>query len=188
MHILIIAALSVVALATPVHAQIHVDIGFHFPGPPPLVVVPETPRVQYVPPVAAAPADAADLFFYNGQYWAFANGGWFVGPGYNGPWIVVAPSSCLALSCSYQRGITMPPLDTGAGGKPANLRAGMRSMGVSGRTSASGEAASGRTNKARIEGTDAGETDSVSTNRQRCRAARCSAAWVHPTRRQHLME
>ena len=91
MHILISAALSVVALATPVHAQIHVDIGFHFPGPPPLVVVPETPRVQYVPPVAAAPADAADLFFYNGQYWAFANGGWFVGPGYNGPWIVVAP-------------------------------------------------------------------------------------------------
>jgi hypothetical protein len=91
MRIVIIAALSVVALATPVHAQIHVDIGFHFPVPPPLVVVPETPRVQYVPPVAAAPADAADLFFYNGQYWAFANGGWFVGPGYNGPWIVVAP-------------------------------------------------------------------------------------------------
>ena len=91
MRIVIIAALSAVALATPVHAQIHVDIGFQFPAPPPLVVVPETPRVQYVPPVAAAPAEAADLFFYNGQYWAFANGGWYVGPGYNGPWIVVAP-------------------------------------------------------------------------------------------------
>src|SRR6267142_1028696 len=55
---------------------------------PPLAVVPETPWVQYVPPV---PAEPANLFFYNGQYWAFANGGWYLGPGFNGPWIVVAP-------------------------------------------------------------------------------------------------
>src|SRR5262252_8315785 len=88
MHIVIIAALVAVALATPVHAQVHVDIGIHFPAPPPLVVVPETPRVQYVPP---APADPANLFFYNNQYWAFANGGWYVSAGYIGSRIVAAP-------------------------------------------------------------------------------------------------
>ena|SRR5215831_10422224 len=92
MHRVIIAALLAVAFwATPVHAQVHVDIGIHFLAPPPLVVVPETPRVQYVPPAPTVSADPANLFFYNGQYWAFVNGGWYVGPGYNGPWIVVAP-------------------------------------------------------------------------------------------------
>jgi hypothetical protein len=88
MHIVIIATLLAVALATPVHAQVHVDIGIHFPGPPLLVVVPETPRVQYVPP---APAESANLFFYNDQYWAYTDGGWYLGRGYNGPWIAVEP-------------------------------------------------------------------------------------------------
>ena len=84
----LLGALLVIAAAVPVHAQVHVDIGIHFPAPPPLVVVPEMPRVQYVPP---PPAEAANLFFYDGQYWAFANGGWYVSSAYNGPWIVVAP-------------------------------------------------------------------------------------------------
>jgi hypothetical protein len=41
--------------------------------------------------VQYAPAAPANIFFYSGQYWAFANGGWHVNPGYNGPWIAVAP-------------------------------------------------------------------------------------------------
>jgi len=81
MYILIVGALLAVVLSTPVHAQVHVDIGIHFPAPPPLVVVPGVPRVQYVPNV---PAEPANLFLYNGQYWAFANDNWYVGPGYNG--------------------------------------------------------------------------------------------------------
>jgi len=85
MYAVIIGALLAIVLVTPVHAQVHVDIGIHLPAPPPLIVVPEMPRVQYVP------AEPANLFFYNGQYWAFMNGGWYMGPGYNGPWIVVAP-------------------------------------------------------------------------------------------------
>jgi len=88
MYTAMVVALLAVVLVTPVHAQVHVDIGIHFPAPPPLVVVPETPRVQYVPPV---PAEPANLFFYNGQYWAFADGGWYVSSAYDGPWIVVAP-------------------------------------------------------------------------------------------------
>src|SRR6516162_11154468 len=75
MYTAMVVALLAVVLVTPVHAQVHVDIGIHFPAPPPLVVVPEMPRVQYVPP---PPAEAANLFFYNGQYWAFVNGGWYV--------------------------------------------------------------------------------------------------------------
>lgn len=72
-------------LAIPAHAQVHVDIGIHLPAPPRLVLVPEVRTVRYVP---AAPGN---LFFYNGQYWAFANGGWYVSTGYNGPWLIVAP-------------------------------------------------------------------------------------------------
>ena len=63
MYTAIVVALLAVVMVTPVHAQVHVDIGIHFPAPPPLVVVPETPWVQYVPPV---PAEPANLFFYNG--------------------------------------------------------------------------------------------------------------------------
>ena len=165
MRIVIIAVLLAVALATPVHAQVHVDIGIHFPAPPPLVVVPETPQVQYVPPAPAMPADPANVFFYNGQYWAFVNGGWYVGPDTTARGSSLLPSSSLARSCSCQRGTTMPRLVTGASGKPANLHAGVRSMGVSGPTSASGEGTntSERTNKARIGGTATGETDRLTS-------------------------
>ena len=84
-----LGCVAVVCLTVaPAQAQVHVDIGIQFPAPPPLVVIPEAPQVQYVPP---APAVPANLFFYNGQYWVFANGGWYVSAGYNGPWIVVAP-------------------------------------------------------------------------------------------------
>jgi hypothetical protein len=81
----VILALLVVILVAPAHAQVQVDIGIHLPAPPQLVIVPEVRVVQYVP---SAPAN---LFFYSNQYWAFANGGWHVSAGYNGPWIVVAP-------------------------------------------------------------------------------------------------
>jgi hypothetical protein len=70
--------------AIPAQAQVHVDIGIDLPGPPQWAVIPGLP-VYY------APAAPANVFQYGGQYYAFANGGWFVGPGYNGPWIVVAP-------------------------------------------------------------------------------------------------
>lgn len=82
----IIGALVALTLATPVQAQVHIDIGIHLPAPPQLVVVPEVRAVQYVP---AAPAN---LFFYGSQYWAFVNGGWHVSRGYNGPWVLVAPT------------------------------------------------------------------------------------------------
>jgi hypothetical protein len=83
----LITVLVVAATVTQAQAQVHVDIGIHLPAPPRLIVVPQVPTVQYVP----APAAPSNLFFYNGQYWAFAGGGWYVSGGYNGPWVVVGP-------------------------------------------------------------------------------------------------
>src|SRR5258705_3066003 len=83
----LIVALFVFALVAPAHAQVHVDIGIHFPAPPQLVIVPQVPEVRSVP----APAAPVNLFLYGGQYWAFANGGWHVSRGHNGPWVVVGP-------------------------------------------------------------------------------------------------
>src|SRR5207244_740796 len=68
----------------PAHAQVNVNIGLQFPGPPTFRVVPGTP-VYY------APQAPANVFFYGQQYWAFANGGWYIGPTWNGPWAVVQP-------------------------------------------------------------------------------------------------
>ncbi len=78
-------AVFVLVFAGPANAQIHVDIGIHLPVPPPLVVVPTVATVQY------APSAPGNFFFYGGQYWVFANGGWHVSRGHDGPWILVAP-------------------------------------------------------------------------------------------------
>ena len=76
----------VTAMAVPVQAQVHVQIGFQLPGPPPFVVIPGMP-VYY------APQAPANVFFYAHQYWGFADGGWYVGPSWSGPWTVVPPMS-----------------------------------------------------------------------------------------------
>lgn len=83
----LIVALFAFAFVAPAHAQVHVDIGIHLPAPPKLVIVPQVPEVRYV----RAPAAPVNLFLYGGQYWAFANGGWHVSGGHNGPWVVVGP-------------------------------------------------------------------------------------------------
>jgi hypothetical protein len=82
----LIGTLVALLLAAPAAAQVQIDIGIHLPAPPPLVSVPEVRTVQYVP------AASVNLFFYGGQYWAFANGAWHVSRVYNGPWVVVAPT------------------------------------------------------------------------------------------------
>jgi hypothetical protein len=66
-------------------ASVSVNIGINLPAPPHLVVVPGTP-VMYAPTIQA------NYFFYGGRYYVFTNGLWYVGPRYNGPWVVVAPA------------------------------------------------------------------------------------------------
>ncbi len=84
MHAFIVMLLAVVLVA-PADAQVQIDIGIHLPAPPQLVVIPEVREVKYVPTVSA------NLFVYDGQYWAFVNGGWHVSARFNGPWIVISP-------------------------------------------------------------------------------------------------
>jgi hypothetical protein len=66
-------------------AQVHVNIGFSLPAPPPLVVVPGVPTVSY------APQAPGNVFFYSGQYWVFTPSGWHVSRRHDGPWVFVAP-------------------------------------------------------------------------------------------------
>jgi hypothetical protein len=82
---LLTAVLLVVLLVVPAPAQVRVDIGINLPAPPSLIVVPGTP-VYY------APRAPANVFLYGHQYYAFTNGGWYVGPNWNGPWVVVEPA------------------------------------------------------------------------------------------------
>jgi hypothetical protein len=78
-------ALLGLILAGPSDAQVHVDIGFSLPAPPPLVVVPGVPTVRY------APNAPGNVFFYGSQYWVFTPSGWHVSRRHDGPWVFVSP-------------------------------------------------------------------------------------------------
>lgn len=100
---LTLAVVMVVGLATVPGrgwAGVSVNIGINLPAPPVLVPVPDTP-------VTYAPSGPANYFFYGGQYYVFANGLWYAGPGYNGPWAAVAPGylppPILAVPVRYYR-------------------------------------------------------------------------------------
>ena len=98
--IVALAVLALIVSAGVVAAQVSVNVGINLPGPPSLVIIPQTP-------VAYAPAVPANLFFYGGQYYVFAKNGWYIGPTYNGPWGVVAPTHIpppiLAVPVRYYR-------------------------------------------------------------------------------------
>jgi len=81
---LVLAVLLVTAVAVPSHAQVNIQIGIQLPGPPLLAVIPGMS-------VYHAPRAPANIFFYANQYWVFVGGGWYVGPTWNGPWVIVAP-------------------------------------------------------------------------------------------------
>jgi len=95
-----LAVIALLASASGGQAQVGVNIGINLPGPPSLVIIPRTP-------VAYAPAAPANLFFYGGQYYAYANNGWYIAPTYQGPWAVVAPAHMpgpiLAVPVRYYR-------------------------------------------------------------------------------------
>jgi hypothetical protein len=81
---LVLAALAVAGVAVPAQGQVRIDIGITLPGPPALVAIPGLP-VYY------APRAPANVFLYGSQYWVFTSGGWYVGPTWNGPWVVAEP-------------------------------------------------------------------------------------------------
>lgn len=98
---LLLSALAVVPSRAP--ARVSVQLGINLPAPPQLVPVPDTP-VMYAPGVPA------NYFFYGGGYYVYAGGAWYLGRGYNGPWVVVAPAyvprPILAVPLGYYR---VPP-------------------------------------------------------------------------------
>jgi hypothetical protein len=95
-----LAALAVVSWLGVSPATAGLKIDFNLIAPPQLVVVPGTP-------VAYAPAVPANYFHYHGRYYLFADGGWFVAGGYNGPWLAIAPAyvpaALLTVPVNYYR-------------------------------------------------------------------------------------
>jgi hypothetical protein len=96
---------AVVGSTVVAQAQVSVDIGIHLGSPPPLVAVPETP-VMYAPSVNG------NFFFYDGGYYVFRRGAWFMAPRHDGPWAAVAPAyvprPLLAVPVRYYR---VPPAE-----------------------------------------------------------------------------
>jgi hypothetical protein len=80
----VMAVAALVGSASTGHAGASVDFGIHLGSPPQFMPVPETP-------VSYAPTVGANLFLYDGQFFAFRGGVWFAGPGYQGPWSEVRP-------------------------------------------------------------------------------------------------
>lgn len=68
----------------PAQAQVNVQIGVQIGSYPRLVRVPGYP-VYY------SPGAPANLFFYDGVYWLYADDGWYTSSWYNGPWYWVDP-------------------------------------------------------------------------------------------------
>lgn len=62
----------------------NVSIGFHLGYYPDLILVPGYP-VYYAPNLDA------NYFFYDGLYWIFIDGYWYVSSWYDGPWALVEP-------------------------------------------------------------------------------------------------
>jgi hypothetical protein len=87
-----VGALCCVFLS-PAPAQISIDVGVPSAGIgldiqqyPTLVPVPEYPAYY-------APGLDSNLFFYDGQYWVYAQDNWYTSSWYNGPWDFVPPEA-----------------------------------------------------------------------------------------------
>ena len=79
---LVIAGAALPAL--PAGAQVSVNINV---GPPPVIFA-SPPRVVVVPntPVSYVPATSYNVFVYEGRYYSFHDGAWFLATSHGGPW------------------------------------------------------------------------------------------------------
>lgn len=86
MRSLMVAMFVLLGSTMAARAEVHVgiSIGINVPVYPHLAVVPGYP-VYYDPDIDG------NYFFYDGQYWVYANDVWYASSWYNGPWIVVEP-------------------------------------------------------------------------------------------------
>lgn len=72
--------------------------------PPPVVVIPERPRLVFVPEfrIYVAPEVEYDLFYDGSVWFYFHEGVWYRGKDYNGPWVVVNKGLPPGLARSHQ--------------------------------------------------------------------------------------
>jgi len=72
--------------------QVNINVNI---GQPPPVIVQQRPTMVYLAEPAAYVAVGIpfDVFFVSGHYYYRHDRDWFWGPGYNGPWVVVASKS-----------------------------------------------------------------------------------------------
>jgi hypothetical protein len=82
-----------ILLAAPLAAAPQVNVQIGLPALEIGLQIPAYPRMTPVPgyPVYYAPEVNANLFFYDGLYWALVGDTWYESPWYNGPWTVVSP-------------------------------------------------------------------------------------------------
>jgi hypothetical protein len=102
----VMAAATLFAL--PAEAQVSVNVNV---GPPP-VIFSAPPRVVVVPktPVYYAPDTSYNVFVYEGRYYSFHNGAWFLATSHGGPWAFVpvehVPRPVVAVPARYYK---IPP-------------------------------------------------------------------------------
>ena len=104
------ALLLATAAMSPLAADAQVSVNVNV-GPPP-VIFPAPPRVVVVPqtPVYYAPDTTYNVFFYNGRYYSYHEGAWFLAASHGGPWAFVpvahVPPPILAVPVRYYK---VPP-------------------------------------------------------------------------------
>jgi len=80
------------------------------PPPPPAVVIQVPPQLVVIPgsAVSYAPSLRVDLFVYQGNYYYFHNGAWFIAKKHGGPWVYVAspPPAIVQIPVAYYK---VPP-------------------------------------------------------------------------------
>jgi hypothetical protein len=91
--------------------DVKINIGLGTSSLPPVVVT-APPQLVAVPGTSVhyAPEAPANLFFYQGRYYALANNIWSTAPVYEGPWVVIqvgkVPPPILAVPVEYYK---IPP-------------------------------------------------------------------------------
>ncbi len=87
------AVVLAAGLYQPAKADVQIGVGLALPGVRIGINIPAYPDLVPVPgyPVYYAPRQDANLFFYNGMYWVFAQGNWYASSWYDGPWRLVEP-------------------------------------------------------------------------------------------------
>jgi hypothetical protein len=104
--VVLLAIVGAMPLAAAAEINVNINVG------PPPVIFAEPPRVVVVPqtPVYYVPDTSYNVFFFDGRYYSFNDGAWFLATSHRGPWTFVAvervPRAVLAVPVRYYK---VPP-------------------------------------------------------------------------------